>query len=54
MKKEIIAIIGLGYWGTIVTKTLLGLKLFKKVYIHDDDIKKPTLLRKNSKVKLLL
>ena len=35
MKKEIIAIIGLGYWGTIVTNALLGLKLFKKVYIHD-------------------
>ena len=46
MKKEIIAIIGLGYWGTIVTNALLGLKLFKKVYILDDDIKKTNIIKK--------
>tara|TARA_B100001758_G_scaffold216137_1_gene202225 strand:- start:625 stop:1593 length:969 start_codon:yes stop_codon:yes gene_type:complete len=52
MKKEIIAIIGLGYWGTIVTKALLGLKLFKKVYIHDDDIKKTNIIKKKFKNKV--
>ena len=35
MKKHNIAIIGLGYWGTIVTNTVISMGLFKKVYIHD-------------------
>ena len=40
MKKETIAIIGLGYWGSIVTNTLVTLKIFKKIYICDSDHKK--------------
>ena len=53
MKKEIIAIIGLGYWGTIVTNTLVGLKLFKKIYIFDSDVKKINLIKKKFKGKVL-
>jgi len=52
MKKEIIAIIGLGYWGTIVTNAIVGLKLFKKIYIHDDDIKKTNIIKKKFKSKV--
>ena len=37
MKKEIIAIIGLGYWGTIVTNTLVSMNRFKKIYVYDKD-----------------
>ena len=34
MKKQVIAIIGLGYWGTIVTNTLVSMNIFKKIYIY--------------------
>ena len=37
MKKEIIAIIGLGYWGTIVTNTVVSMNKFKKIYVYDND-----------------
>ena len=40
MKKQNIAIIGLGYWGTIVTNTIISMGLFKKIYIYDNDISK--------------
>ena len=53
MKKEIIAIIGLGYWGTIVTNTLIELKLFKKIYIHDVDVKKTNIIKKKFKSKVI-
>ena len=44
MKKNNIAIIGLGYWGTIVTNTLISLSVFKNIFIYDND---------NSKVKII-
>ena len=37
MKKETIAIIGLGYWGTIVTNTVVSMNRFKKIYVYDSD-----------------
>ena len=40
MKKDNIAIIGLGYWGTIVTNTLISLAIFKTIFICDNDRKK--------------
>ena len=39
MKKDNIAIIGLGYWGTIVTNTLISLSIFKK-FLYVTMIKK--------------
>ena len=44
MKKDNIAIIGLGYWGTIVTNTLISLSIFKNIFIYDND---------NSKIKII-
>ena len=52
MKKEIIAIIGLGYWGTIVTNTIVRLKFFKKIYIFDHDVKKINILKNKFKDKV--
>ena len=46
MKKNTIAIIGLGYWGTIVTKTVVSMNIFSKIYINDIDKKKVNLLKK--------
>ena len=46
MKKDNIAIIGLGYWGTIVTNTLISLSIFKKIFICDNDKKKINILKK--------
>ena len=40
MKKQIIALIGLGYWGTIVANTVVSMNKFKKIYIYDTDKKK--------------
>tara|TARA_B100001063_G_C16712786_1_gene528978 strand:- start:117 stop:1091 length:975 start_codon:yes stop_codon:yes gene_type:complete len=37
MKKDIIAIIGLGYWGTIVTNTVVSMNKFKKIYVYDNN-----------------
>ena len=37
MKKDTIAIIGLGYWGTIVTNTVVSMNKFKKIYVYDSD-----------------
>ena len=37
MKKETIAIIGLGYWGTIVINTVVSMNKFKKIYVYDND-----------------
>ena len=52
MKKEIIGIIGLGYWGTIVTNALIGLKIFKNIYIYDRDLNKIALIKKKFKSKV--
>jgi len=52
MKKNSIAIIGLGYWGTIVTKTVVSMNFFKKIYIYDIDKKKVDLLKKKFKTKV--
>ena len=46
MKKQNIAIIGLGYWGTIVTNTIISMGLFKKIYIYDNDISKVKIIKK--------
>ena len=46
MKKDNIAIIGLGYWGTIVTNTLISLSIFKTIFICDTDRKKVNILKK--------
>ena len=46
MKKQVIAIIGLGYWGTIVTNTLVSMKIFRKIYIYDRDNDKSKILKK--------
>ena len=46
MKKYNIAIIGLGYWGTIVTNTIVSMGLFKKIFIHDSDTSKIQILKK--------
>ena len=46
MKKQVIAIIGLGYWGTIVTNTLVSMNIFKKIYIYDSDYDKSKILKK--------
>ena len=52
MKKEIIAIVGLGYWGTIVTNTIVKLNIFKKIYIHDSDIEKKNIIKKKFRRKV--
>ena len=46
MKKDNIAIIGLGYWGTIVTNALISLSIFKTIFICDNDRKKVNILKK--------
>ena len=46
MKKYNIAIIGLGYWGTIVTNTLISLSKFNKIFICDNDKKKVQIIKK--------
>jgi len=46
MKKINIAIIGLGYWGTIVTNALASMGIFKNIYINDTDLKKVSIIKK--------
>ncbi len=46
MKRNNIAIIGLGYWGTIVTNTLISMGLFNKIYINDTDTNKIKIIKK--------
>ena len=46
MKKQVIAIIGLGYWGTIVTNTLVSMNIFRKIYIYDNDYIKSKIIKK--------
>lgn len=46
MKKDNIAIVGLGYWGTIVTNTIISMGLFQKIYIYDKDKLKIKILKK--------
>ena len=52
MKKDNIAIIGLGYWGTIVTNTLINMSEFNRIYIYDSDFEKIRIIKKSSKIKL--
>tara|TARA_B100001059_G_scaffold226326_1_gene254557 strand:+ start:357 stop:1331 length:975 start_codon:yes stop_codon:yes gene_type:complete len=40
MKKETIAIVGLGYWGTIVTNTVVSMNKFRKIYVFDNDLQR--------------
>ena len=44
-KKKKIAVIGCGYWGTIITKTLIKLG-FKNIYVYDSNIKNSNTLKK--------
>ena len=44
-----IAVIGCGYWGTIVINSLVKLKIFKNIYIYDHDNKKIKILKKRFK-----
>ena len=55
MKKNTIAIVGLGYWGTIVTKTIVSMNIFDKIFIYDVEKQKVNLLKKkfNNKVHYL-
>ena len=46
MKKNTIAIVGLGYWGTIVTKTIVSMNIFDKIFIYDVEKQKVNLLKK--------
>ena len=52
MRNKLIAVLGLGYWGTIVTKTLVSLKLFNKIYIYDVDYNKVNIIKKKFKEKV--
>ena len=44
-KDQKIAVIGCGYWGTIVAKTLIALR-FKNIIIYDKNIKYTKILKK--------
>ena len=44
-KDQKIAVIGCGYWGTIVAKTLISLR-FKNIIIYDKNIKYTKILKK--------
>ena len=46
MKKINIAIIGLGYWGTIVTNALTSMGIFRNIYINDIDLNKISIIKK--------
>jgi len=46
MKKINIAIIGLGYWGTIVTNALTSMGIFRNIYINDTDLNKVSIIKK--------
>ena len=48
-----IAVIGCGYWGTIVINSLVKLKIFKNIYIYDRDNKKIKILKKRFKRNLI-
>ena len=52
MKKNSIAIIGLGYWGTIVAKAVVSMNFFKKIYIYDIDKKKVDIIKKKFQTKV--
>ena len=52
MKKEIIAIVGLGYWGTIVTNTVVSMNKFRKIYVFDNDTQKIKNIKKNLVIRL--
>ena len=43
-KNQKIALIGCGYWGTVIAKTLINLK-FKNIFIHDSNLKNSKTLK---------
>ena len=45
MKKKIL-VIGCGYWGSIIINCIKNLKIFKEIYICDDDNKKIKIIKK--------
>ena len=53
MKKNTIAIIGLGYWGTIVTNTVVSMNKFKKIYVFDNDNQKIRNIKKKFGSKII-
>ena len=53
MKKDTIAIIGLGYWGTIVTNTVVSMNKFKKIYVYDIDNQKIINIKKKFSSKII-
>ena len=53
MKKDTIAIIGLGYWGTIVTNTVVSMNKFKKIYVFDNDNQKIKNIKKKFGSKII-
>ena len=53
MKKNTIAIIGLGYWGTIVTNTVVSMNKFKKIYVFDNDNQKIMNIKKKFGSKII-
>ena len=53
MKKDTIAIIGLGYWGTIVTNTVVSMNKFKKIYVFDNDNQKIMNIKKKFGSKII-
>ena len=52
-KKLQMALIGCGYWGTIIANNLLNLG-YKNFYIYDSNIKNSQNLKKNFKTLLFL
>ena len=53
MKKDTIAIIGLGYWGTIVTNTVVSMNKFKKIYVYDNDKQRILNIKKKFGTKII-
>ena len=51
-KNKKIAVLGCGYWGTIVVNTLISMKLFDKIYIYDPDLNKVNILINKFKKKI--
>ena len=47
--KNRILIIGCGYWGSIIINSIRKLKIFKKIYICDEDLHKTKLIKKRFK-----
>ena len=48
-KSQKIALVGCGYWGTIVAKTLISLK-FNNIYIYDENYRNALTLKINFQI----